>query len=88
MGTPMTGSVVCEATTPGSAAAPSRRRDEHLNSGIGSALHVLLDLLGVAVRGGHDELALDAKLIQRLLGIFHHRLIGGAANNDADLRHG
>ena len=88
MGTPMTGRVVWDATTPRQGRRAARRRDEHLNPGGGRGLHVVLDLLGIAMSGCDDELGLDAKLVERLLGVFHNGLIGCAANDDADLRHG
>ena len=63
-GTPITGSSVCAATTPGQRRGEPRAADQHLQPAPGRALRVLGDGVRRAVRGADVELPADPARVE------------------------
>ena len=85
-GTPITGSDVCAATTPGSAAERPGAGDDHAQAAQLGVPRVVRDQVGIAM-GGHDaHLVADAALAELLRGRLHRGHVALGAHHDADAR--
>jgi hypothetical protein len=81
MGRPITGRDEMEPITPGTPRR-ARRRDEHLRSPLVGAAHVLVERLGLAMRGEHLELPVDPEAIEQLGGRLEMVLVALAAQQN------
>ena len=85
-GTPITGSSVCAATTPGQRRGEAGAADQHLQPAPGRRLRVLGDRVGVAVRRAHLELPRDPARVELVERGLHPLAVGLRADEDPDDR--
>ena len=83
-GTPITGSSVCAATTPGSAAARPAPQISTFRPRPRGAPRVLGDRVRVAVGRAHLELLGDPARVELVERVLHPLAVGRRADEDAD----
>ena len=87
-GTPITGSVVSEASTPGKVRGGAGTGDEHSQPASGRGQSIGTNHVAGAVRRHDADLPADPVAVEHLAAGVHHGQVGLAADDDADAHGG